>query len=1223
MKRFAIAVAVAAVVVCSTFVPGRAQSVPPLPSGVTYILPSWSFSGLSDADFAAAVADLRARLGEGPLARVGFTTFIHVYMTDWNVDTTNPAAVRAALADTLGQIDSAMARAVTANVPICLSFVTATRSTPDAAKNASELEDRRNMEWYTDNTKADGWWSQSQYARKQRRVREAYIRELGKAVAAYMAQYPDILVAATGDGEVELSFDRWTSLSDPNPSWADYSPFATAEFRDWLRAGGLYAPGQPLAGKAYAQSARYAGDASPAADTNGDTHTLNGDFGTSFTSWDLRYLDWSLNDDPESDPKAIPSSTYSAPGWNPLPDAGATLFDPPRSIAPGNLWWETWNRFRQEMIWRTNVDFARWMTTSADPATGATIPSERWYSDQVPADYLFGNPPPDTGLRLATSASPWWTADVSPYGSLGITSYNSNDQRGNYYRTLVNVAPAVAARNVRWGVTEWNPSDPSTTDPTIYRQEMYVVEQYRPSLLIPFYWGDDHWQVQGSGFEVALREMIARIKDPPPAIVTQPASQAVVSGATVTFTADAAGSPSVQWQVSGNAGKTWNDLTEASPYSGVTQKTLTVTGVTGAFNGKQYRAAFTEGGTIYTDAATLTVYGPVSASPSALVFAGSKRRDTSVLSSVTPAQVITVDFEGASSGWTASVNQPWAKLTNASGTGAGQLSVSIDNTGNPIGTLPLLTATVTITPTRAGLSPTTVAITLGIDRTGVTGPPPFGQVDSPAQNQTGVVGAIGFSGWALDVMGVTSVKIYRDCLPFEPEANCQWVTPTPTATSGGPRHLAYIGDATFVAGARPDVEAHYSQSCLTNASPCPQAYRAGWGFLLLSNMLPDVTGAEPYGGQGPLNLHALAINVEGNTAFLGRTGDTHDPTSITMANAGIAKPFGAIDTPAQGQMVSGSYANFGWALTPDTDTAAGASDIFIPTTGGTMRVYVDGVSMGVVVYNQCRGDVGNPVPAGVYCDDDVSNIFGNPTPQPALAPHYRTSNPTKFRNLDERRAAIGAYVLDTTALTNGQHTIVWGVTDSQGRADGIGSRFFTVLNGGTSGDLLAAQASSRTAVRTGATLADLLDAPGLIRGDARSLAHLAPAAGPVWGRTGYQERPGYDEIPAGAAGVRRVQIPELGRLELSLGPVDAGYLVANGTLRDLPVGSHLDRATGLFTWMPGPAYLGTYRLTFVRGGEQVSVDVTVGRAVSLRPASRQAPSRTARPRIDRQPAIIR
>ena len=72
-----------------------------------------------------------------------------------------------------------------------------------------------------------------------------------------------------------------------------------------------------------------------------------------------------------------------------------------------------------------------------------------------------------------------------------------------------------------------------------------------------------------------------------------------------------------------------------------------------------------------------------------------------------------------------------------------------------------------------------------------------------------------------------------------------------------------------------------------------------------------------------------------------------------------------------------------------------------------------------------------------------------------------------------------------------------------------------------------------------------------------------------------------------------MQLADLNRLELWLGPTDAGYLEASGTLRDLPPGSHLDPATGHFTWAPAPGYFGTYRLAFVQGGAQTLVDVTL------------------------------
>ncbi|MDO8836333.1 MAG: hypothetical protein Q7V01_12100, partial [Vicinamibacterales bacterium] len=322
--------------------------------------------------------------------------------------------------------------------------------------------------------------------------------------------------------------------------------------------------------------------------------------------------------------------------------------------------------------------------------------------------------------------------------------------------------------------------------------------------------------------------------------------------------------------------------------------------------------------------------------------------------------------------------------------------------------------------------------------------------------------------------------------------------------------------------------------------------------------------------------------------------------TITVANDSIAKPFGALDTPAQGETVSGLLANFGWVLTPDTDTTAGADDIIIPTNGSTTILFVDGVAVSPVAYNQCRGTVGNPVSPGLYCNDDVANIFGRVQPQPSLT--LRTSNPTKYRNLDAERAAIGAYGIDTTTLTNGLHTIAWGVTDSAGRTEGIGSRNFTVFNAGAVTDADLSGAASTTprgaSDRRGATSASdqraaLQEAPALPRGDARVIDAMQLAEGVVWGRTGFDLGAPTDELPASDAGIRRVQLPELGRLELWLGRIDAGYLVANGTLRDLPPGSQLDAASGRFTWMPGPGYVGTYRMVFIRGAGQIPVDVTV------------------------------
>jgi hypothetical protein len=64
----------------------------------------------------------------------------------------------------------------------------------------------------------------------------------------------------------------------------------------------------------------YAGDATPGTDTNGDGHTLNGDHGTSFVTWNLAQFDWSLSDPVATgDTKAISLSAYAWPDFGPAP----------------------------------------------------------------------------------------------------------------------------------------------------------------------------------------------------------------------------------------------------------------------------------------------------------------------------------------------------------------------------------------------------------------------------------------------------------------------------------------------------------------------------------------------------------------------------------------------------------------------------------------------------------------------------------------------------------------------------------------------------------------------------------------------------------------------------------------------------------------------------------------------------------------------------------------
>jgi hypothetical protein len=327
---------------------------------------------------------------------------------------------------------------------------------------------------------------------------------------------------------------------------------------------------------------------------------------------------------------------------------------------------------------------------------------------------------------------------------------------------------------------------------------------------------------------------------------------------------------------------------------------------------------------------------------------------------VTDAQTVALAFTGTSGvSWTASSDQPNITVSPASGTGNAVLEI---------------TAT-------AGLSGAVTVSAPGVSASGqvqvnvASAVPgiPYGSFDTPANDTTGIAGAIPVTGWALDDIEVASVGIWRDPIGNE------------STESNG---LVFVGDATFVDGSRPDVQALYPNA--------PLNYRSGWGYMLLSNFLPNSGGAAGP-GNGTYNLHAIAVNKTGGSNYLATR-------SVTVDNAQASKPFGTIDTPAQGATISGNaYVNFGWALTQ--------SGYNIPVDGSTITVMVDGVAVGHPTYNQYRSD--------------IANFF------PGLA----NSN-----------GAVGFFYLDTTKLTNGVHTISWVVYDNQGRNDGIGSRYFTVEN---------------------------------------------------------------------------------------------------------------------------------------------------------------------------------
>jgi hypothetical protein len=332
---------------------------------------------------------------------------------------------------------------------------------------------------------------------------------------------------------------------------------------------------------------------------------------------------------------------------------------------------------------------------------------------------------------------------------------------------------------------------------------------------------------------------------------------------------------------------------------------------------------------------------------------------------VTSAQTVNVQAPPGVT-WSASANQNFISVSPTSGTGNGSFTISIVASALPLsGTV---SGMVILTAPNFSISP-------AVNVTATIGPStkPFGAFDTPVDGTTNIAGAIPVTGWALDSIEVLKVDIWRE--PIAGEA---------TGSNG----LVFIGDAFFVNGARPDVQA---------ANPgLPLNTRGGWGYQMLTNFLPNTAGSGP-SGNGVYRLHAIAHNKAGVSVDLGTK-------TITVDNAHAAKPFGTIDTPGQGGTASGNaYLNFGWALTQNPN--------IIPIDGSTITVVVDGQFVGHPTYNNFRSDIAT------------------------LFPGYRNS-----------QGAVGFYYLDTTKLANGVHTISWNVFDNVGHGDGIGSRYFNVFN---------------------------------------------------------------------------------------------------------------------------------------------------------------------------------
>jgi len=433
---------------------------------------------------------------------------------------------------------------------------------------------------------------------------------------------------------------------------------------------------------------------------------------------------------------------------------------------------------------------------------------------------------------------------------------------------------------------------------------------------------------------------------------------------------------------------------------------------------------------------------------------------------------------GAPLEWTISTDAGWLSTSTTSGKGSAVVNVYVEAKSLAAGSY---SASLKIMDPNTSNVMASVTVQLMVMEENAS-VPPFGGIDMPMNSVT-VKNDVPISGWALDDIEVTGVKIYRSPLLHE-----------------GSDHI-YLGDAVMLDGARPDLEKNYPD--------LPLNYKAGWGYLLETYSLPNRA-------KGTFTLYAEAEDKEGNSVTLGSK-------TITVDNTNGLEPFGAITKLVEEVSDEGStLLNQGWTLTPQPYT--------IPFDGSTITIRLDSLPIGSPVYNQFNNEIATLFP-------DYNNING----------------------------AGGSFILDAASLTHGVHSIAWLVEDNAGNNNVIGFQYFSINNTEMPGGINSFDMTFNSL---------------------EELENLVPQEmEPVFFKKGFTSNGEAGTLLPDTLGINKVTIKELEPVELQLGKNIAtaqGFLVTDGHLRDLPIGSTLDHESGAFSWLPGPGHIGKYLMVFVK-----------------------------------------
>jgi hypothetical protein len=1117
----------------------------PRPTYDNSLIFSWTYHYVSGSPL--EITNIKSQFENGIYAPLCFSDFVGLDM-DWHVDINDADSEIQGFKD---KLDNRIAFAKLHNTGIHLTLTFGISRNVQFYK-AAKQEDIRNCQWYNDNNissleQQSGTsalshesgidplflglnhvenfsYSQpmandsavnkyvfttfSRYARKLRGHLEAKVSAMFDYLEQQQAANPKVLIIISAPGESELNFYRLNGSPALQNYFCDYSPFTVLEFRDWIKHEGFYADGEKYAGEGYENGgSRYQG--------SGGLANFNADFGTSFTSWNLKYYNWSLSEPVDTDytdtvnpaPGIIPISQYTYNGM--MPGSGSKYisggFDAPRVMQDAGTddFYDLWHTFRELLVYHYVKD----MTSIA---RDSGFPKDQYFTHQIPGDYLFGTRPNDPQIpylnaRYYASASPMWTADVYPDTGLGVTLYDINF--GTWFaRTTQYGIGAASSMSNNWAALEYNPevipssvSTPISSVGNIYNQ-MVRLYNGNPHVISFYKWLDSSsssgnvntvYQYKNTNRGAAAKQFFDAVADTarqPIGTVFTPKKVEKFTGSYNSLTGVINLSWSAKiWTDLAHYWTNWGDFKEFVLYRGYTEDFTTnkSSEILRQIASGHIDFGFNYGGMVYYKLAAVNTKGEIGPIetiaievsefvPTPILSVSRERLNFGYITGkdAPPTQSFQVTNAGTGAlNWTAVDDAEWLSLDPSANIGDAVVTVSVDPTGLAVGTY---NATITVSDPLAIDSPQSITVNLTV-KSASQDQLPFGSFDSPEDNST-VMSSIAVTGWALDDVGLESVKIYRDPVLNEGKA------------------LIYIGEAVFVEGPRPDVEKAYPDY--------PYNYKAGWGYMMLTNFLPG-------GGNGTFNIHAIARDTFGKEVTLGNK-------TIICDNASAVKPFGAIDTPTQGGEAAGSsFINWGWVLTPLPNS--------INTNGSTINVYVDGVNLGHPKYNNYR--------------KDIATLF----------PGYANSN-----------GAAGYFIMDTTKLANGLHTIQWTAMNSAGNTDGIGSRYFTIQNSGSS----ASQESQASTLSAGGSM---------FNGEISRITR--DYSSPISIKKGFKNKASEKIYPT-HDGVTVIRIKQLERVEVHF-PGEA--LIAS----PLPVGSTLDSKAGIFYWSPGPAHLGNYIFDFV------------------------------------------